>query len=79
MGLRPVKKVIQTDNFEITIHVGTLTEYHGSFEHNDFGDECGGELWFDPMGELVDYDGVYELPKEVAAALKAEGYWGEAL
>jgi hypothetical protein len=31
------------------------------------------------MGELVDYDGVYELPKEVAAALKAEGYWGEAL
>lgn len=43
------------------------------FEHNELGDECGGGLWFKDR-ELVDYDGVYMLPKEVAMKLKELGF-----
>lgn len=68
-------KIINTKKFEMKID--TNAQY-GFFEHNELGDECGGGLWFEGL-ELVDYDGVYELPKEVREALKAEGYTGDTL
>ena len=34
------------------------------FEHNHFGDEAAGKMWFED-GKLVDYDGVFELPAEI--------------
>jgi len=48
----------------------------GYFEHNHLGDECGGGLWFevtDNVKTLVDYDGVFALPREVTAALESAG------
>jgi hypothetical protein len=61
---------IDTENFEI--RVSESTQY-GYFEHNTLGDECGGGLWF--IGdELVDYDGVFQLPKEVVEALRNHGF-----
>jgi len=45
----------------------------GYFEHLELGDACGGGLWFKGK-ELVDYDGVYSLPKEVAEKLRELGY-----
>ena len=42
-------------------------EHRGYFEHDDLGE--GGGLWFTDW-ELVDYDGVYELPEEVVKAIK---------
>jgi len=54
-------------NYEIKID--TEQEY-GYFEHNTHGDEIAGGLWFEG-NELVDYDGVFELPIEVVEALKA--------
>lgn len=66
---------IVTDNF--TIEVADSDRY-GAFEHNDLGDECGGGLWFEqnPEGklELIDADGTYTLPEEVAEALRLAGY-----
>jgi len=59
---------IKTKNFEIEIDGNK-----GYFEHVHFGDEVGGGLWFEGK-ELVDYDGVYSLPKEVADKLKKLGY-----
>ena len=35
--------------------------------------ECAGGLWFEE-GALVDYDGVFALPKEVIEALKQLGF-----
>ncbi len=67
-----VVKTINTDNFEINL----CEDNYGYFEHNELGDECGGGLWFEG-DELVDYDGVFELPKEVREALIAEGYTGD--
>lgn len=64
---------INTPYFEIIIDGD-----EGCFEHNDLGDDCGGGLWFVGM-EVTDYDGVFELPKEVREALKAEGYFGLTL
>jgi hypothetical protein len=62
--------VLDTEHFEIRISEGT--EY-GYFEHNELGDECGGGLWF-TGDELVDYDGVFALPKEVVDALRDYGF-----
>lgn len=61
---------LTTQNFDITIW-----EYdnRGYFEHHKFGDNCAGELWFE-AGELYDYDGVFELPKEVIEAIKNAGF-----
>ena len=39
----------------------------GYFEHDDYGE--GGGLWFSKR-ELCDYDGVYELPKDVVEAIE---------
>ena len=42
------------------------------FEHDRAGDECAGKLWFQ-YKSLVDYDGVFELPKEVIEMCEALG------
>jgi len=55
-----------TQNFDVK--VDPVAKY-GYFEHNELGDECGGGLWFDDEMFLRDYDGVYELPKEVKLVL----------
>ncbi len=47
--------------YEVVINEDKKT---GWFEHNRFGDEVAGGLWFED-NELVDYDGVMILPKEV--------------
>ena len=52
------------------IKISPTTDY-GYFENQDTGGE--GSLWFDGT-ELIDYDGVYELPKAVYSALKRAGY-----
>ena len=64
--------VIQTLDYEIKIDPSAR---YGYFEH-----QLGGEggLWFqmtdqDEM-ELIDYDGVYQLPTQVAHALRKAGY-----
>jgi len=57
---------------------------YGFFEHDEYGDGCGGGLWFEDKElcsgglwfedkELVDYDGVAMLPQEVWFALKELG------
>lgn len=64
-------KDISTKDFSIKIDTGAL---YGYFEHNEFGDECGGGLWFDDLNNLLDYDGVAELPAQVISALVSAGY-----
>lgn len=61
---------LSTENFEIMID--PANDY-GYFEHHKEGEDCAGGLWFE-HNELVDYDGVYELPEEVEDALHAAGY-----
>lgn len=58
----------QTEHFH-----GELRADRGWFEHEELGDECGGELLF-AQRELVDYDGVFELPKEIVTMLRDRGY-----
>jgi len=61
-------KRVETKNFYIE-----LKGQRGYFEHFRLGDMCGGGLWF--KGKvLVDYDGVYSLPTEVANKLRELGY-----
>ena len=60
---------LSTANYEIKIDV---EKNYGYFEHNSHGDEVAGGLWFSGK-ELVDYDGVFELPGEVLDSLKL---WG---
>jgi hypothetical protein len=57
-------------NSNAVVEIDPAAQY-GYFEHKD-GSEGGG-LWFDGM-ELTDFDGTYELPKAVAAALRGAGY-----
>ncbi len=76
-------KKIQVGQFEI--QVDELARY-GSFEHDQYGEELGGGLWFgfahDENGDLTsdarlhleDYDGVYELPQHVWEGLEKLGY-----
>lgn len=56
--------------FEVVINPA---ENFGYFEHEDYGDEWGGGLWFEGKS-LTDYDGVYELPAEVIAGIRELGY-----
>jgi hypothetical protein len=67
------RRVINTKNYEILLDVSG-TKWRGCFEHTTLGDESAGELWYDDKKNLHDYDGVYELPKEVRDALKADGF-----
>ena len=53
-----------------TIEIDTA-EHYGYFQNNNTGTEGG--LWFDGL-RLSDYDGVYDLPKQVYAALVNAGY-----
>ena len=65
-------KTINTENFEVGIHDDRK---HGWFEHNEYGDEYGGMLWFNDDGILYDYDGIGGyLPREILDALEAEGF-----
>lgn len=63
---------ITTDNF--TVEIFDETQLRGYFEHEEYGDEYGGGLWFKGKN-LVDYDGVFELPKEVIQALRDLGFY----
>jgi hypothetical protein len=59
--------------FEIGIH---STEPRGWFEHMQLGDECGGGLWFEKVRgklRLIDYDGVFSLPRPVIDGIRALG------
>ena len=48
--------------------------YPVGFEHTQYGDEGGsGGLWFDGT-YLVDYDGVYDLPKGVISICERLGF-----
>lgn len=49
------------------VEVDTDRQY-GYFENQERGG--GGGLWF-TNNELVDYDGVYEIPKQVVMALQS--------
>lgn len=61
----------QTKNY----HVEVFPHYnHGYFEHFRHGDEYGGGLWFEGKN-LIDYDGTFELPKEVIEALRKLGFF----
>ena len=53
-----------------TVQVDTAAQY-GYFQNNNTGTEGG--LWF-ADNTLIDYDGVFELPKQVHAALTNAGY-----
>lgn len=76
-------KKIQVGKFEIQVDEAAR---YGYFEHEDYGDEAGGGLWFsfdhDEDGELTsdtrlhleDYDGMSCLPKQVTEGLRALGY-----
>lgn len=64
---------LSTKHYEIKV---STNDHYGYFEHHELGDESAGGLWFADK-ELIDYDGVFELPKEVAEALKARGYWDD--
>lgn len=50
--------------------ISPTTEY-GYFENVKTG--SGGGLWFEGR-ELIDYDGVFELPKDVVDMLSGAGY-----
>ena len=67
-----------------TVKVDTA-KCRGYFEHDEYGDGCGGGLWFDTVPvnrvgsvvkkwELADYDGVACLPMRVIKALRGMGF-----
>jgi len=59
---------LEKGNWEVKI---SPTTQYGYFENVKTG--SGGGLWFDGP-ELVDYDGVFELPKDVVDMLSGAGY-----
>lgn len=67
-------KRFQTENYYGEIN---LDENKGWFEHERYGDEIGGELWFNEDKEMVDYDGVFALPNEVIKAIRELGFFVE--
>ena len=48
-------------------------DQRGYFEHEDYGEDAGGGLWFEDNA-LVDYDGMAVLPSEVIAGIRALGF-----
>ena len=73
------RRSIETIVFDKKVHVEPFTvevstkKGRGYFEHDEYGDEAGGGLWFDTTGaklELTDYDGVFCLPGRVIEALE---------
>lgn len=72
------ERTIETKNYSIILNCNG-DKSRGYFEHHVYGDERGGGLWFERK-ELIDYDGMSYLPKQVMEALKAAGYdvsWAE--
>jgi len=63
-------KKATSEKYEISI---SSEKQYGYFEHNYFGDELGGGLWFE-NNELVDYDGVYTLSEEVIEKIESLGF-----
>ena len=61
-------EILEKGNWEVKI---SPTTQYGYFENVKTGG--GGGLWFDGP-ELVDYDGVFELPKDVVDMLSGAGY-----
>ena len=60
-----------------TVEIFDEKPLRGYFEHNELGDNCAGGLLFEGKG-LIDYDGVFELPKEVIQMLRdMDFYVGE--
>jgi hypothetical protein len=57
---------IETENFTLL-----LDGQRGMFEHRETG--CGGGVWFE-YNVLMDYDGVFQLPKEVIDTLRDNGF-----
>ena len=61
----------KTENDRYTVAVSTIDRY-GYFQNNITGTEGG--LWFERLEggvlALVDYDGVFELPREVVQTLR---------
>lgn len=66
---------VSTDKW--TIKIDQAARY-GYIEHNISG--TGGGLWFAPCEaqpgkvELIDFDGLSELPQSIVAALRSAGY-----
>ena len=71
MSKEQEKLKIQVGKFEVIIKP---EDNYGYFEHDDYGDEMGGGLWFNKAKELEDFDGVMVLPVEVADAINLLGY-----
>ena len=64
-----------TTNF--TVEIFDEKPLRGYFEHNELGDNYAGELLFEG-NDLIDYDGVFELPKEAIQMLRdMDFYVGE--
>ena len=69
--LATLRAGLSVSGWTCELHKGKLT---GWFERDSDG--TGGGLWFainDGKLELVDYDGVYELPKPILCALREAG------
>lgn len=58
-------------NYEVVINTETN---HGSFEHLRKGEDASGGLWFDTDKRLIDYDGMFTVPKSVIASIRQLGY-----
>ena len=65
----PNYRVTETRNYEVGL---SLDGTRGYFEHRAVGEDLGGELLFKD-GALIDYDGVFSLPREIAVELKDRG------
>lgn len=74
--------MLETPNYTVKVDPA---EKYGFFEHNTLGDEKAGSLWFDlhesstpgdngRVLDLIDYDGVFSLPKQVTLALRNAGF-----
>lgn len=64
-----------SEDAESTITVSIMSDGTGSAEWDipELDEDAGIGLWFEG-NELVDYDGVFELPKELIDFLIKEGY-----
>lgn len=69
---------IETQNFTIETR---NDNFRGYFEHKTQGEDYAGGLWFETSNNgalnrgLIDYDGVYYLPSEVAQSLRDSGFY----
>lgn len=59
-----------TKNYDVLVDT---TQEYGYFEHHRYGDAQGGGLWFEGK-TLVDADGTYSVPIEVAKFLREQGF-----